>query len=338
MTIKRLQIGITSVCKIPKACRYCNKNFLKRHGVDINVNLEKETIINVFQQNDIDIIQFCANAGEALYHPDFEEILQVAKENSNGIEFNTNGAVKSKEWWTDLGKILNRPEDMVMFAIDGLSGIHEIHRSWSFETVFWNMISYIKGGGNAGWQFIVFKHNEHQLDLCQKLAKEFGVKRFVIRNSRSYDDELQKPTIMNCNLARKTLFNIEYEKDIQCWGKQPINLLFIDFMGRFWPCPAIPGIYMLSDFITNNKEDMEDKLIFSKQALSNEMLALIEEEKDAIFSIYNQQDLEKIQRESKLWIYTMSHLQTESICDCYCNVNRRLFGDVTKNFHRIIEF
>lgn len=330
MTINRLQVGITTECKIDKPCKYCNRNILKQKGIDINYSLKKESIINVFRKNDINTIQLCGNAGEALYHPDFDEILQVTREESNiGVEFNTNGAYRCKEWWYDLGKILNRPDDIIIFAIDGLKETHEIHRSWSFDIVMENMLSFIKGGGNAGWQFIVFEHNEHQLNICKILAKEFGVKKFVIRNSRKYDDELRNPTIMNCNTGRSILFNENIEKKIKCWSKDP-NLVFISASGHYWPCPAIPGVYMLKPCF--------DELDHHPQKLSNKIIELIEKEKEGIININIEQNLEKIQRESELWNYVLSHTETESICNCYCNENRKLFGDINQNFHRIIEF
>ena len=31
--INRLQVGITTECKIDKPCRYCNKNILKQKGL-----------------------------------------------------------------------------------------------------------------------------------------------------------------------------------------------------------------------------------------------------------------------------------------------------------------
>jgi MoaA/NifB/PqqE/SkfB family radical SAM enzyme len=330
MTINRLQVGLTAECYINKPCKFCNKNLLKEHGMSVNFRLKKESIIKVFRQNDINTVQFCANAGEALYHPDFEEILQVAREETNvGIEFNTNGAYRCVEWWNDLSKILDRDDDIVIFAIDGLKGVHEIHRSWSFETVSENMVSFIRGGGNAGWQFIVFKHNEHQLDLCKTIARGFGCKRFVVRNSRDYDDELQAPTTMNCNIDRTKLFDVVYEKNIKCWSKDPINLLFISATGHFWPCPAIAGVYMLKPlFATSN----------SPQKLSDRMMEEFENEKDGILNIDNEQNLEKIMKESKLWDYILSHTEVESVCNCYCNENRGLFGDMNKNFHRIMEF
>ena len=330
MTIKRLQVGITAECKLDRHCKYCNKNILKQRGIEVNYQLKKESINRVFQINDIDYIQLCGNAGEALYHPDFDEIVKVARQESNlGVEFNTNAAYRCKEWWQDLGKLLNRENDIVMFAIDGLKEVHEIHRAWSFDTVIENMLSFIKGGGNAGWQFIIFRHNQHQLEICKNLAREFGVKRFVIRNSRKYDDELRNPTIMNFNTGRSVLFAEKIEKNIKCWSKDPINLLFIDAGGRFWPCPAIPGVYMLQPCFDEFNEH--------PQKLSEKIIELIEKEKDGIININVEQDLEKIQRESELWNYILSHTETESICNCYCNENRNLFGDETKNFHRIIE-
>ena len=57
-------------------------------------------------------------------------IEQVAREESNiGVEFNTNGAYRCKEWWHDLGKILNREEDIVIFAIVKASSC-DITWSW----------------------------------------------------------------------------------------------------------------------------------------------------------------------------------------------------------------
>lgn len=327
--INRLQVGLTTECGIPKPCKFCNRNLLKQRGIEIDFKLDKDIISKVFKQNDINTIQFCGNAGESLFHPDFDEIIRVARAESNvGIELNTNGAYRCSEWWKELPKVLDRPDDLVIFAIDGLKKTHEMYRSYPFETVMGNMISFIKGGGNAGWQFIVFKHNEHQLSLCKKLAKEFGCKKFIVKNSRNYDDELQAPTIMNCNIDRSTLFNLEYEKDIKCWAIDP-NLLFISASGHFWPCPAIPGVYMLKPLFKNSGDD--------PQKLSRRVLELIEEEKDGIININNEQDLEKIQRESKMWNYILSRTEIESVCNCYCNENRNLFGDVSKNFHRIID-
>jgi MoaA/NifB/PqqE/SkfB family radical SAM enzyme len=38
----------------------------------------------------------------------------------------------------------------------------------------------MSAGGHAIWRFIHFKHNEHQIDDCKKLAKELGFARFDI--------------------------------------------------------------------------------------------------------------------------------------------------------------
>ena len=40
--------------------------------------------------------------------------------------------------------------------------------------------SFISAGGNAEWLFLVFKHNEHQLEENKKdYQKEYGFKRFL---------------------------------------------------------------------------------------------------------------------------------------------------------------
>ena len=41
-----------------------------------------------------------------------------------------------------------------------------------------NVKAFIGAGGKAIWKMIVFKHNQHQIDLARKLSMEMGFRRF----------------------------------------------------------------------------------------------------------------------------------------------------------------
>jgi len=72
------------------------------------------------------------------------------------------------------------------------------------------------------WQFIVFKHNEHQVEDFKKLAKEIGVNEFGIKTAQIYDYENSQDFIPdNAELSRykKTEegYIIKSKLLNQCW-------------------------------------------------------------------------------------------------------------------------
>ena len=43
--------------------------------------------------------------------------------------------------------------------------------------------AFINAGGRAEWDFLVFRHNEHQVESARKLAKEMGFAKFYVRKT-----------------------------------------------------------------------------------------------------------------------------------------------------------
>ena len=53
----------------------------------------------------------------------------------------------------------------VDFNIDGLQDTNHVYRkNTNFEKIIDNASAYIRMGGIAEWNYIVFKHNQHQID------------------------------------------------------------------------------------------------------------------------------------------------------------------------------
>ena len=53
----------------------------------------------------------------------------------------------------------------------------------------------IEAGGTAEWQFIVFRHNEHQIQDAMNLAKTMGFKRFnIVKTTRFFGGTEVKST------------------------------------------------------------------------------------------------------------------------------------------------
>ena len=65
------------------------------------------------------------------------------------------------------------------------------------------MRAFVAGGGVALWQFIVSKHNEHQLQAAEDLAQEIGCRRFYAIASRDFSPDLQPPEIFDFRIKRE---------------------------------------------------------------------------------------------------------------------------------------
>lgn len=104
------------------------------------------------------------------------------------LGMNTNGGLRSTTWWKKLASILSLSQDYVVWSIDGLSDTNHIYRkNVRWDVVMKNASTFIRSGGNAHWDMLVFSYNEHQLNDAVKLAQEMGFKYFRSKVSRRFD-------------------------------------------------------------------------------------------------------------------------------------------------------
>jgi hypothetical protein len=70
------------------------------------------------------------------------------------------------------------------FGIDGLEDtLHLYRKNVKYNKVIENAQAFIQAGGRAQWNFIVFKHNEHQVSAVTDLAKNLGFYNTLIRKT-----------------------------------------------------------------------------------------------------------------------------------------------------------
>jgi sulfatase maturation enzyme AslB (radical SAM superfamily) len=130
-------------------------------------------------------VSFCGNFGDPLMHPNLNDIVTFFK--NQHISISTNASLRSKKWWSNFARNKNIS---VTFCIDGLRQEHELYRrNTSYEKIIENANSFIRAGGTAHWQFIVFRHNEHQIDEAKKLSEELGFKTIKFMYSDRFDTD-----------------------------------------------------------------------------------------------------------------------------------------------------
>lgn len=124
-------------------------------------------------------VQFCGNFGDPIASAHINQLIDISKKYAKKIQIHTNGSLRNTDWWSQLAQTLLNVEHDVWFGIDGLAGVHEVYRQGTdFEKIIKNAQAFISAGGYATWQFIPYKHNEHQVLECLKLSQQMNFKKF----------------------------------------------------------------------------------------------------------------------------------------------------------------
>jgi MoaA/NifB/PqqE/SkfB family radical SAM enzyme len=132
----------------------------------------------------VKIIYLSGIFGDSIMCPDFLHIIEYIKSCGCALDMSTNGAAHDEEFWIKLGNLLTK-KDRIDFCIDGLSDTHSIYRvGTSYEKIIKNAKAIIATKKTrVSWKFIVFSHNEHQVDEAKSLAKTLGFTQFMIKHN-----------------------------------------------------------------------------------------------------------------------------------------------------------
>lgn len=135
-------------------------------------------------------IDFCGNFGDPCIARDFYDICEfLVKDYNITIMASTNGSMRNPAWWKKLGELLAGTESWFEFHIDGLIDTNHLYRiGANWDRVMANAEAFIAGGARADWHFILFKHNQHQVDQAHDIAQKMGFKNFVPTDSGRFPE------------------------------------------------------------------------------------------------------------------------------------------------------
>ncbi len=186
-----MQLDVTHRCSLlcPRCARVTTIiNGEPAYRTMTKQDISLQTIKDMINEHHFRYFDFTGSFGDCIYHPEFLEIVTLLKSKDIEIKFHTNGSRKSKIWWKQLYEVMDPDYDRVVFGVDGLKDTAHIYRvNIDFDSV----IEAIKLGVEYGfkknqWMFIVFKHNEHQVEQAKEFAKELGID-FLIMKSHRWD-------------------------------------------------------------------------------------------------------------------------------------------------------
>jgi MoaA/NifB/PqqE/SkfB family radical SAM enzyme len=189
--IKKLHLETTELCQA--MCPMCDRVTLDGElspHVD-NISLSLKDVQRLFKKSfiqNLDEMYMCGNMGDPMMAPDCIEIFEYFRKTNPDIylSMNTNGGARKPEFWECLASLVNH----VTFSIDGLEDTNSVYRKGVlWYNVMSNVNAFIKAGGKAKWDYLIFEHNEHQVEEAEQLSKELGFVEFRPKTTNRYNKE-----------------------------------------------------------------------------------------------------------------------------------------------------
>jgi len=271
--IKRVHLEITSRCNA--ACPQCQRT-AKEGGVNPTLPMGElsladiESIFVAELCGRLEHIWICGNFGDAMVSDTtIPGIEYFHRKGVKQVTLHTNGSGRNKEWWRDLAEAMSGPKDRVTFGIDGLEDTNHLYRrNTRWGKIMESVEAFIASGGNAVWDFLVFEHNEHQVEEARALAKKMGFSRFRpkatfrfaasdinseanrelvnVRNNKGdligmlklpVNEQYRNPDLDKVSRIIKNQGLEQYYQttDIHC-RTQADESVFVSFEAELWPC------------------------------------------------------------------------------------------------------
>jgi hypothetical protein len=112
----------------------------------------------------------------------------------------------------------------------------------AWDRVMANAEAFIRAGGSAHWDMLVYEHNEHQVEQCEQLARAMGFKWFRAKVSK------RVPTVDWLRAPKSWTRPVIKTGPIDCFRNRDQSL-YLSARGVFHPCCWL-GVtdYTVQDF------------------------------------------------------------------------------------------
>ncbi|MCC7403372.1 MAG: radical SAM protein [Bdellovibrionales bacterium] len=261
--IREIHVEPTSRCNL--ACPQCARTFKGKGQAELPLqDIDHEIYAKLFSRElcaRLDHVYFCGNYGDPVAAINLlDEISFLRAQGVPRISVFSNGSLRTPEWWQELGKLLSAPEDKVAFSIDGLESTNHLYRvNANWEKIMANCQAFIRAGGRARWDWLVFAHNEAQVEEARELSRRLGFVQFNVKSTARFASDQSYKSGKPESAAKTRAGDIEpgenknvkqFSSVVARFGSwtnyinqtrikckyQGIGALYLDFEGDLWPC------------------------------------------------------------------------------------------------------
>ena len=192
----RINVDATIIC--PLQCPFCMRQTQVENTKKL---LSKSDHISIDSFNKLiakyKSIAMVGSYSDSIYHPKFIELIKIASQHPEiYFSISTNGTRKKLAWWKEVFKY-SKFNTRWIFGLDGTD--QETANIYRVNTRFDEVMEVMKLGAskkvNIIWQFIIFKHNEHQIEEAHKMAKENNITLELVTTDRWFANQELMQTI-----------------------------------------------------------------------------------------------------------------------------------------------
>lgn len=255
--VRSFNMEITNRCTLGcLRCARTDNDWVKANLADISLEVLEHTFPLSRKKSFEGLrVNLCGTYGDCIYHRRFHEVLAYLKKAGIGVSVETNGSHRKMDWWRKTCDILT-DDDMITFSVDGLADTNHIYRINARWKDIEQAMRYCAKRVTVDWKFIVFRHNEHQLDEARLLAEDIGIRRLGFKKSGRFGEDDPMTPLNNDYVGVVTRNRREIDKVLRRdAGGQDLDRnveiapkcrfgkdLSISAHGYFYPCStAEPG-------------------------------------------------------------------------------------------------
>ena len=188
--VRIVHVEASSRCnsQCPMCSRYTGHGFVQPDLAegDLSVDVFYKLFTKEFTSQ-LEHVYFSGVYGDPCLNKKLPEFVKYLVDHGCGsVSIDTNGGYRNEEWWAELAQVIGK-KGYVIFGLDGLEDTNHLYRQGTvWKKIMENARAFIAAGGRARWDYIVFGHNEHQVEEARALAESMGFEKFNIKKSNRF--------------------------------------------------------------------------------------------------------------------------------------------------------
>ena len=191
---KPISISVEPTTSCNLSCPECPSGLKKFSRPTGKLNKEDFQVVLNQMHRHLQYITFYFQ-GEPLLHKEFTTFVRMAKEKKIFVATSTNAHFLTKETAYEL---IESRLDRLIISLDGVDPetYAKYRRGGDFDQVLGNIKTMVEARNERGTkhpflelQFLVLKHNQHQIEEIKELGKSLGVDKVVLKTAQVYEFE-----------------------------------------------------------------------------------------------------------------------------------------------------